>query len=69
MTTIWILFEKKYPLDDCKENPFICSEAVGFLKALAYFSPALRKECAKRIDEYLSLCYMTAVENIVEDIK
>ena len=67
--TIWEIFDENYPLNECKENPFICSEAVGFLKALGYFSPALRKECVKRIDKYTFMCYMLALENIEEDIK
>lgn len=66
--TIWELFNEKYPIDKCKDNPFICCEAIGFLKALSDFSPALRVECKKRIELYLMLVGMTILEDVLNEI-
>ena len=65
--TIWELFNEKYPIEKCKDNPFFCCEAVGFLKALSDFSPALEGECKKRIEVYLMLADITMLEEVLNE--
>ena len=38
--TIKEIFEQKYPIADWLENPMLCAEAMGYLKALEEYLPS-----------------------------
>lgn len=33
------IYEEKYPIYEVSENPFLCAEAMGYLKALKQYFP------------------------------
>ena len=33
------IYEEKYPIYEVSENPFLCAEAIGYLKALKQYFP------------------------------
>ena len=37
------IFEEKYPLEEVEENPMLCAEAIGYLKALKEYFPNEQK--------------------------
>ena len=41
--TIKEIFEQKYPIADWLENPMLCAEAMGYLKALEEYLPSEQK--------------------------
>lgn len=41
--TIKEIFEQKYPFEEVSRNPIICSEAIGYLKALIQYFPSEEK--------------------------
>ena len=41
--TIKEIFEQKYPIADWLENPMLCAEAMGYLKALEVYLPSEQK--------------------------
>lgn len=42
-------FETRYPASVLIDNPFICCDATGFLKAISTLYPDLSRECDDRI--------------------
>lgn len=34
------IFEEKYSYDEVSQNPFLCAEAIGYLKALTQYFPS-----------------------------
>ena len=41
--TIKEIFEQKYPIEEWLENPMLCAEAMGYLKALEEYLPSEQK--------------------------
>ena len=37
------IYEEKYPLEEVEENPMLCAEAIGYLKALKEYFPNEQK--------------------------
>lgn len=37
------IFEEKYPAEEVAENPILCVEAIGYLKALKEYFPSEQK--------------------------
>ena len=37
------IYEEKYPFDEVSRNPLLCSEAIGYLKALIQYCPSEHK--------------------------
>ena len=37
------IFEQKYPIEEVEENPMLCAEAIGYLKALKEYFPNEQK--------------------------
>lgn len=37
------IFEQKYPAEELAENPILCVEAIGYLKALIEYLPSEQK--------------------------
>lgn len=37
------IYEEKYPFKELSENPMICAEAIGYLKALQEYFPSEQK--------------------------
>ena len=37
------IFEQKYPIEKWLENPMLCAEAMGYLKALEEYLPSEQK--------------------------
>ena len=37
------IYEQKYPIEEVKENPMLCAEAIGYLKALKEYFPNEQK--------------------------
>lgn len=46
--TIMEIFEQKYPFAHWLENPMLCAEAMGYLKALEEFLPSEQKWIEKK---------------------
>lgn len=65
--TMWELFNDKYLIEECKDNPFFCCEAIGYLKALSDLSPALKEKCQRRIELCLMLADMQMLEEVLNE--
>lgn len=37
------IYEQKYPVEEVSRNPLLCSEAIGYLKALIQYFPSEQK--------------------------
>lgn len=37
------IYEQKYPHEELEQNPFMCAEAIGYLKALEEYLPSEQK--------------------------
>lgn len=37
------IYEQKYPFEEVSRNPLLCSEAIGYLKALIQYFPSEQK--------------------------
>lgn len=37
------IYEQKYPIEEVEENPMLCAEAIGYLKALTEYFPSEKK--------------------------
>ena len=37
------IYEQKYPAEELTENPMLCAEAIGYLKALKEYFPSEQK--------------------------
>lgn len=37
------IYEQKYPMEELAENPILCAEAIGYLKALKEYFPSEQK--------------------------
>lgn len=37
------IYDQKYPFEEVVENPMICAEAIGYLKALKEYFPSEQK--------------------------
>ena len=37
------IYEQKYPVEELAENPMLCAEAMGYLKALEEYLPSSQK--------------------------
>ena len=37
------IYEQKYPMEELAENPMLCVEAIGYLKALKEYFPSEQK--------------------------
>lgn len=37
------IYEQKYPIEELAENPMLCAEAIGYLKALKEYFPSEQK--------------------------
>ena len=45
------IFQEKYPLNKISDNPIMIAEAIGYLKAIKEYNPALENEieCIKAV--------------------
>ena len=48
------IYEQKYPLEEVTQNPRLCTEAIGYLKALIEYFPSEEK-WAKKVAALLML--------------
>ena len=54
------IYEQKYPFKEVSRNPFVCSEAVGYLKALIQYFPSEEKwACSKMKDLMIIMLFFT----------
>lgn len=47
------IFEQKYPFKELTQNPILCAEAVGYLKALIQYLPSERNWADNKMKELL----------------
>ena len=47
------IFEQKYPFKAILQNPMLCSEAIGYLKALIQYFPCEQKWVDTKMSELL----------------
>lgn len=47
------IFEQKYPFKEVAQNPIICSEAIGYLKALIQYLPSEQKWAGSKMSELM----------------
>ena len=45
------IFEQKYPFKELAQNPMICAEAIGYLKALIQYFPCEQKWAHGKMSE------------------
>ena len=45
------IFEQKYPFKELAQNPMICAEAIGYLKALIQYFPCEQKWADSKMSE------------------
>lgn len=49
------IFEQKYPLNELAESPILCSEAIGYLKALTQYLPCEQKWVKSKMSDLVLL--------------
>lgn len=47
------IFEQKYPFKELTQNPILCAEAMGYLKALIQYLPCEQKWVNSKMSELL----------------
>ena len=47
------IFEQKYPFKAISQNPMLCAEAIGYLKALIQYFPCEQKWVDAKMSELL----------------
>lgn len=47
------IFEQKYPFKELTQNPILCVEAVGYLKALIQYLPSEQNWAVNKMKELL----------------
>lgn len=55
------IFEEKYPFDRVSQNPLLCAEAIGYLKALTQYFPSEEKWIGSKIAELLIITLLHVV--------
>ena len=54
------IFEQEYQLEKVKDNPILCAEAIGYLKALIKYFPSEQKWAEDKLVElmFIVISYM-----------
>ena len=55
------IFEQKYPFKEIAQNPFLCAEAIGYLKALIQYLPCEQKWADSKISELVLIVLFYAL--------
>ena len=55
------IFEQKYPFKELAQNPIICAEAIGYLKALIQYLPSEQKWADSKISELMLIVLFHAL--------
>ena len=54
------IFEQKYPVKELAQNPILCTEAIGYLKALITYFPSEQEwSDSKMLDLMLIMLFYT----------
>ena len=49
------IYEQKYPFKEVSQNPLLCAEAVGYLKAFIQYFPSEQKWVETKLTELLMI--------------
>ena len=55
------IFEQKYPFKELAQNPILCAEAIGYLKALIQYLPCEQKWADSKISELMLIVLFYAL--------
>ena len=55
------IFEQKYPFKELAQNPILCAEAIGYLKALIQYLPSEQKWADSKISELMLIVLFYAL--------
>ena len=56
------IFEQKYPFKELAQNPILCAEAIGYLKALIQYLPCEQKWVDSKISELMLIVLFYALQ-------
>ena len=56
------IFEQKYPFKELAQNPILCAEAIGYLKALIQYLPCEQKWVDSKMLELLLIILFFALD-------